>query len=98
VAEPSYLTADQRKDGAGELQRIAKTPIWGATYLLKETLAWANAHSNDPRVPRALHMAVGASRFRERDDDSGKYSKAAFDLLHRRYAKSEWAEKTKYWY
>jgi len=29
---------------------------------------------------------------------SGGYSKEAFDLLHRRYPKSEWTARTKYWY
>jgi hypothetical protein len=56
------------------------------------------AHLDDPRVPRALHMAVAASRNRGTDADTGKYSKEAFDLLHRRYPKSEWSARTRYWY
>jgi hypothetical protein len=36
---------------------------------------------------------VNATRYGCSDTDTGKYSKQAFELLHRRYAKSEWAGK-----
>jgi hypothetical protein len=32
------------------------------------------------------------------DANTAKWSKAAFDLLHSRYPKSEWAAKTKFWF
>jgi hypothetical protein len=41
---------------------------------------------------------VRATRYGCTDKDTPRFSKAAFDLLHRRYPKSPWAEKTKYWY
>lgn len=52
----------------------------------------------DPRVPEALHLAVKSTRFGCVDKETGKFSKAAFDLLHQRYPRSRWAEQTKYWY
>jgi hypothetical protein len=61
-------------------------------------MAWAQRTSDDPRVPEALHLAVRATRFGCTDADTGTFSKAAFDLLHQRYPKSSWAQKTKYWY
>lgn len=96
--DTGFLTAKQRVAGAQEAAQIESAPPWQATYLLKETITWARAHADDPRVPRALHMAVAASRYRGTDADTGKYSKQAFDLLHRRYPKSEWNARTSYWY
>jgi hypothetical protein len=55
-------------------------------------LELAEQHRDDPRVPEALHRLVQSKRA------SGDISQAAFQLLHRRYADSPWAEKTPYWY
>jgi hypothetical protein len=96
--DTDFLTPSQRTTGEREWRQIHAAPPWQATYLLKESLAWAQSHDEDPRVPRALHMAVRASRYRQTDSETGKYSKQAFDLLHRRYPKSEWTSRTPYWY
>ena len=52
----------------------------------------------DPQVPEALHLAVRATRHGCTDNETSQWSKKAFQLLHRRYPKSEWAVKTKYHY
>jgi tetratricopeptide (TPR) repeat protein len=96
--DTGFLTAEQRAAGEKEARQIESAPPWQATYLLKESIEWARAHPDDPRVPQALHMAVAASRYRHTDADTGKYSEQAFDLLHRRYPKSEWAARTPYWF
>jgi hypothetical protein len=93
-----FLTPAQRAEGEAEWKRIRAAEPWQATYLTRETLDWARKHPDNPRVPEALHRAVMASRYRATDAETGKYSQQAFALLHQRYAKSEWAEKTKYWY
>jgi hypothetical protein len=49
-------------------------------------------------VPQALHLAVRATRYGCMNAQSGAASKQAFDLLHRKYPKTEWARKTKFWY
>jgi len=54
--------------------------------------------SQDPRVPEALHLAVRSTRYGCTDDNTTKFSKQAFQLLHKNYPKSEWAAKTKYWF
>ena len=61
-------------------------------------LPWARAHREDPRVPEALHLCVRATRLGMTGPDTSAFSRRAFQLLHARYPKSEWAEKTKYWY
>jgi hypothetical protein len=96
--DTGFLTAEQRAAGEKEARQIESAPPWQATYLLKESIGWARLHPDDPRVPRALHMAVAASRYRSTDADTGRYSKEAFDLLHRRYPNSEWTPRAKYWY
>jgi hypothetical protein len=67
-------------------------------YLTSEVLAYAKQHPDDSRVPQALHLAVRATRYGCTSPDTTHLSEAAFKLLHERYPKSEWAEKTKYHY
>ena len=57
---------------------------------------WSGLSGN--RVPEALHLAVRATRYGCTDDETGQWSSKAFQLLRRRYPKSEWAAKTKYHY
>jgi hypothetical protein len=68
-------------------------------YLANNILAWAKQAPDDPRIPEALHGTVRASRYTcYFDPKITKYSKAAFELLHRKYPNSEWTKKTKYYF
>ncbi len=53
---------------------------------------------NDPDLPWLLHVVVQSTRGGCLDDDAKSLSKRAFNLLHKRYGKSEWADKTPYFY
>jgi hypothetical protein len=64
--------------------------------LAERVVAWANRSPDDPRVPKALHFAVRATRYGCADDSTTEYSRRAFRLLHKRYPNSEWAKRTKY--
>jgi hypothetical protein len=92
-----FLSAAQAHAAQQELQRLASLGP-APNYFSQQVLAWAQKANGNPRVPEALHLAVRATRFGCTDADSGKLSKAAFDLLHERYPRSPWAQKTKYWY
>jgi hypothetical protein len=92
-----FLSATQTHAAQHELQRLASLGP-APNYFSQQVMAWAQRTSNDPRVPEALHLAVRATRFGCTDADTGTFSKAAFDLLHQRYPKSPWAQKTRYWY
>ncbi|HVS20202.1 MAG TPA: hypothetical protein VHD88_00065 [Pyrinomonadaceae bacterium] len=70
----------------------------GPNYLCRTAIDWTNQNPTDPRAPEALHLAVKATRYGCTDKDTGRWSKAAFDLLHRRYPNSSWAKETKYWF
>jgi hypothetical protein len=67
-------------------------------YLCSEAVAWAEAHPQDARVPESLALAVEATHYGPVDAESTKWSKRAFDLLHKKYPASEWTKRTKYWY
>ena len=92
-----FLSATDREQAAAEwkkLQSVATGPNW----LGAQTLAFAQAHPQDPRVPEALYLVVRATRYGCTDKETSDFSHRAFDLLHRRYPNSEWAKKTPYWF
>jgi hypothetical protein len=92
-----FLSAAQTYAAQQELQRLANLGP-APNYFSQQVMTWAQRASTDLRVPEALHLAVRATRFGCTDAETGMLSKAAFDLLHQRYPKSPWAQKTKYWY
>ena len=96
-APPDFLSAEQRDDAARMRERLSA--LEPATPLLARIVfAWADTHAHDARVPEALHHLVDAAHFGCRVQDDGTVASAAFRLLHRRYTRSEWAARTKYWY
>lgn len=70
----------------------------GASWILRTTLARAKSHPDDPRVPEALALAIEGTRWACGDSDTDALAEQAFGVLKRRYAKTEWARKTRYWY
>jgi hypothetical protein len=97
IPGPYFLTETQR--AAGQKEWVALSSLGAIpNYLCKEVIQFANKNPSDPRVPEALHLAVNATRYGCTDKDTGRWSKAAFDLLHRRYGTTTWAKKTKYWF
>jgi hypothetical protein len=97
VEAPVFLTKASRAAAAAEWKKLQSLPT-APNYLAAQAIAYARNHPNDPRVPESLHLAVRATRYGCTDVETGKFSKQAFDLLHQRYPKSPWAEKTPYWY
>jgi hypothetical protein len=78
-----------------QLQRIGSAQSLVAPIIL----AWAKRHPEDPLVPEALHRIVMVVRYGcHSDPANGELSKAAFDLLHKRYPNSDWTAKTPYWF
>ena len=92
-----FLPPDARARADKEWEMLAAAPA-APNYLCAQTLAWARAHPHDPRVPEALHLAVRATRYGPGDPSTRAWSRQAFQLLHARYPRSEWVQKTKYWY
>jgi hypothetical protein len=94
---PLFLTAAQRANADRERKALAAVGA-APNYIAEQVIKWANASPADPRVPEALHLAVTTTRFGCTDKNTGRWSKAAFDLLHRKYPNTSWAKKTKYWF
>jgi hypothetical protein len=93
----SFLSAAERETARKE--RLALDGIGAApNYICQQVIQWATKSPEDPRVPEALHLAVRTTRFGCTDKESGRWSKTAFDLLHRKYPNSTWAKKTPYWF
>jgi hypothetical protein len=94
---PDFLTAAQKAAAEKENARL-KALGQAPNYLCQQVVNFATAKPTDPRLPEALHLAVKATRYGCTDDNTGKFSKLAYDTLHKKYPRSEWAEKTKYWF
>jgi hypothetical protein len=98
VVGPPRFVGDIEKQRArtelAALHRLDTAP----NYLVKETLAWAKARRDDPRVPEAFYWAVRATRYGCTDVDSSKLSRQAFVFLHKNYPEDPFTAKTKYWY
>jgi hypothetical protein len=94
---PAFITAADRAKAAEEVKRLAALGP-APNYLAAQAVRWANANPNSDLAPEALHLAVRATRYGCRDERTGSFSKQAFDTLHRKYPRSEWAKKTPYWF
>src|SRR5207302_11210991 len=94
---PAFLRTKERATAANEVSTLNALGV-APNYLSRAVIEWANKNPADPRVPEALHLAVTSTRRGCTDKETGRWSKAAFDLLHRRYPNSPWARKTKYWF
>ena len=92
-----FLPASARAQTAAEWQKLQSLPT-APDWLAAQTLAFAQAHPQDPRVPEALYLVVRATRYGCTGGQTGDFSHRAFDLLHRRYAATDWAAKTPYWF
>jgi hypothetical protein len=96
VKAPDFLESSQSiaaKEFAS-LQALGTAP----NYFCRVAIDWVEKNPNDPRSPEALHLAVRSTRYGCTDKDTGRLSKAAFDLLHRKYPNTTWARNTKYWF
>jgi hypothetical protein len=84
-------------------QRLAELARLGALktatgVIGDDVLAWAASHPRDPELPWLLHVVVMSTRGGCLDKDAATLSRKAWDLLHKRYPGSEWAQKTPYFY
>ncbi|MFZ0749694.1 MAG: hypothetical protein WAM70_10075, partial [Pyrinomonadaceae bacterium] len=89
--KPSQTAAERE---AALLQSLGPGP----NYLAQTAINWATKNPTDRRVPEALHLAVKSTRYGCTDKETGRWSKAAFDLLHRKYPNTSWAKDTPYWF
>lgn len=98
--QPPLLPWLSAADGRQATAELARMRAQGAAsnFFARAVIAWAKTHPDDPRAPEALHLTVRATRYGCHDSETGRYSRAAFALLHKQYPDSKWARKTKYWF
>ncbi|MFI3188176.1 hypothetical protein BCS42_02265 [Crenothrix sp. D3] len=95
---PLFLTKEQQAQATAENASIAKIAASGSNFLAAKTTEWATFSPKEKRLPEALALAVKSTRYGCQNCDTGKVSKAAFDLLKDRFGSSEWKKKTPYWF
>jgi hypothetical protein len=89
-----FLRTPQSYYDAGKTNPPLDLPK-GAVSAWEEMLAYVMAHPKDSRTPEALYWLVHVGHFGGSHAHSGR---RAFKLLKARYAASDWAAKTKYYY
>jgi hypothetical protein len=94
---PGFLDEGQRAAVRNARELLLAFPV-GPNLLGMAVTSHAREHPEDGRVPEALHLVVRATRYGVTDEGTSAVSRAAFQILHRRYGDSEWAEKTPYWF
>ncbi|HVZ82402.1 MAG TPA: hypothetical protein VG893_01915 [Terracidiphilus sp.] len=104
---PAFLSAQQSAAGNAEYAKLQEMPD-SVNVIGQRVLEYAAAHPDDGQAPEALALTVRAGHYACQDwrnygMDNGKseytaVSKAAFQLLHKRYPNSPWTRKTPYYY
>ena len=94
---PNFLTAEQ-KTAAGREQRQMLAFGNSATFLARRAVEFANKNPKHPNTPEILHLAVRSTRYGCTDENTARFSKQAFDILHKSYKNSPWTKQTPYWF
>jgi hypothetical protein len=98
LPSPTFVSAEESSAAKKERENLNRSGS-GSTWLAHQAFDWAVTHPEDPLAPESLHLVVRALRYSCGEDKSdSKLSHEAFNLLHRKYPKSEWTKKTPYWY
>lgn len=94
---PLFLSAAEQATAEREWKQLIGVGA-APNYIAQQVIDWSNRTPNDQRLPEALHLAVMTTRYGCTNPESGRWSKAAFDVLHRKYPHTTWAKKTPYWF
>ncbi|MBI4751888.1 MAG: hypothetical protein HY774_25670 [Acidobacteria bacterium] len=94
---PAFLTTSQKEAAFDEWKALVAIGT-APNYLCRQTIDFARKYPRDPHVPEALHLAVRSTRYGSTDDTTTDFSKEAFLLLKKKYPRTHWAQKTKYYF
>lgn len=97
VPEPAFPDAAAQTKAKEQWRRLVALPA-APSYLTAQVIAFATKFPQDPRVPEALHLAVRTTRYGCTGAETKKFSRQAFELLHKNYPNSAWTKKTPHWY
>lgn len=104
-AAPRFISAERLAQAEKEQDVLRRLPL-RTEYLAPPLLEWAGKKPADDEAPKGLHFLVAATRMEcpygtakpEKEQLRARYSRAAFDMLHKLYPASKWAKATKYFY
>lgn len=94
---PNFLTNAEKSAAEREHKQLISFGN-SATYLTQRAIEFANKNPRHPQTPEILHLAVRSTRYGCTDENTVKFSKQAFDILHQRYRNSTWTKQTPYWF
>ncbi len=97
IPSPSFLSEAEKAAAHSQHARLAALGP-APNYLCRQVIGWVERHPTDPRGPEALHLAVKTTRYGCTDKETRKWSKAAYDVLHKRFPGNPWTKKTPYWF
>ena len=106
LTPPPFIPAVDEALASSEYSRLQQLPD-SVAIIGRRVVDYATKHPDDPLVPESLALTVRAGHYACQSDNASaepgkseytEVSKAAFQLLHRRYPKSSWATKTRYYY
>jgi hypothetical protein len=90
AAERAHFIAD-----SSDLEGAPRALPAGTLSAWDEALSYARAHPRDPRSPELLYRLIRVARWGGNHDHLGR---RAFRLLHARYAGSDWARRSPYYF
>ncbi|MFL6660170.1 MAG: hypothetical protein ACJ8GW_18945 [Massilia sp.] len=102
---PRYLSAASLADAEKEQQQLLNLPL-RTEFIAPVLLEWAGKKQKDEEAPKALHFLVASTRMEcpygtakpEKEQLRARYSRQAFDILHKVYPNSSWTADTKYFF
>ncbi len=95
-----FLTTEDRKQAEKESRALVALGKDGVGFVNRALVEVADAVADDPRLPEALHLAIQSSRHActNGGGEATQWARRAMQLLHRKYGKTTWARKAKYYY
>jgi hypothetical protein len=94
---PVFVSSADRQTGKSERQTLLSLGA-APNYLTGYVVSAARGNSSIPDLPEALHLSVRSTRYGCVTDETTKHSKAAFEILHKKYPQNPWTKKTPYWF
>ena len=87
------LYEETQREGNLSMEKAFEVTV--AEFFGPFVLNYARSHLDDPRLPRTLHRLVFANRYSCMASPA-KIAEEAHSFLHKHFANSEWAAKTRY--
>ncbi len=97
VDYPSFMTAAKKTEAETEQKKLVASGE-SATFLASRAVEFANKNMTNPNTPEILHLAVRSTRYGCRDTNTLRNSKAAFDILQKRFRGNAWTKKTPFYF